>query len=87
MSYTFARGLLFVALCTVAALSFAGGVGFGIDYSRSQIRSMAEDLANTEEQTGTNSFSRCLTEMWEQTGELDPKWKGKRNWRLNEVKP
>jgi hypothetical protein len=71
--------LLFVAL----------GCSFkvGIEYSRHQIRAMAEDLANTDEGTGTNSFSRCLTDMWEQTGELDPEWKGKRRWLLVSGEP
>ncbi len=74
---------VFRALDILAILALAFGMfGIGVDYSRSQIRDMAEQLSN--EPRGTNSFSRCLTEMWEQSGELDPAWKGKRKWSLME---
>lgn len=62
----------------------ASGLSFykGLEYSRNQIRQVAETIAN--DPVGTNSFSVCLTQMWEQTGELDPDWKGQRKWRLTE---
>ena len=70
----------------VSALTVLLGFAFkcGLEYLRHQIRAVVEDVANTDQQTGTNSFSRCLTELWEQTGELDTEWKGKRRWHLAE---
>lgn len=76
-------------LVIVASLAFTSPVGFGtgVYWSRQQIRNFAEDVANTDQATGTNSFSRCLTELWEKSGELDPEWKGKRRWHLIEDHP
>lgn len=65
-----------LALASLLTISFS----IGVDYSRRQIRTLANELAN--EPKGTNSFSRCLTEMWEQSGELDQNWKGQRRWHL-----
>jgi hypothetical protein len=50
----------------------------GVRHSRGQIAAIADDLAKHN----TNSFTKCLTESWELSGELDPAWKGKRGWKL-----
>lgn len=62
---------------------FAAGLYVGFDYSRRQIRNLADEMTTDP----TNSFTRCLTENWELSGELDPAWKGKRRWQLVETKP
>jgi len=73
-----------ISVCAGSAVA-AGSLAFigGVEFSRGQIRAMAEELSTQP----TNSFSRCLTEMWEITGELDPEWKGERRWQLLEPRP
>ena len=56
----------------------------GREHSRKQIRDLAEAVADAQGTRVTNTFGRCLTELWEQTGELDPQWKGKRGWALTD---
>lgn len=72
-------------LCLVASMSLLGAGSFilGIEHSRNNIRELTERVAA---QGPTNSFSVCLTEMWEKSGELDPKWKGERYWLLVDSK-
>ena len=74
------RIIVVLAILSVSTLS---AFWLGIEYSRSEIRWLAEELAAQP----TNTFSRCLTEMWELSGELDPEGKGKRRWQLTEAAP
>lgn len=60
----------------------AAGFIAGVARTRQILIDASEDIASRP----VNSFSRCLTEAWEETGELDPEWKGRRKWRLQEQK-
>lgn len=79
------RSLRFVwnyrATVTLLAGLFVGGFA-GVEYSRNQVRNLAEAVADAQETGITNSFGVCLTKLWEESGELDPEWKGKRGWSL-----
>lgn len=66
----------------VLAIGIVAGSFLGREYSRDQIRGLAETVADAQGSGITNTFGRCLTELWEQTGELDPEWKGRRGWSL-----
>lgn len=63
----------------VATGSSLIGAWAGREYSRQQLRDIANEMANSGR---TNAFSVCLTEMWDRSGELDSEWKGKRFWAL-----
>lgn len=57
---------------------FAVAFWLGIEHSRGEIRSAAEEMSAQP----TNTFSKCLTEGWELTGELPPDWTAGRKWVL-----
>lgn len=59
-------------------ITLVTGFTAGVARTRAIITEAAKDLTSRP----TNSFARCLTESWEQTGELDPEWKGTRKWVL-----
>ena len=50
----------------------------GVQHSRQQLRDLSEAMVAQP----VNSFTRCLTEAWEASGELDTNWKGARKWQL-----
>ncbi len=78
MAPTFKQRTIFAAAVTsAAALGFVGGVA--------RTRQILVDTAEAMAAQPVNSFTKCLTEGWEQTGELDPEWKGKRKWGLQDV--
>ena len=62
----------------IVALFTAGFVA-GVARTRQVMINAAEDVASRP----VNTFSKCLTEGWEQTGELG-EWRGKRKWVLTE---
>jgi hypothetical protein len=72
---------IIVAMVLVFTITVAviGSFMIGREYSRQQIRDITAQMAA---QGPTNTFSRCLAELWEQSGELDPQWEGKRFWLL-----
>lgn len=69
-----------VSPAIVGGLAIIAGCSFwaGVSYSRGQINGLAEEMAVQP----VNSFTRCLTELWEQSGELGQDWKAKRRWVL-----
>lgn len=68
-------------LASFIAISLAAsGFVAGVIRSREVLHDLAENVAAHPQ----NSFGRCLTELWELSGELDPEWKGKRKWVLTE---
>lgn len=71
-----ARMSIAVSGCIALALAF--GFWGGIEHSRGEIRAVAEEMAASP----TNTFTKCLTEGWELSGELPPDWKGERKWVL-----
>lgn len=62
----------------LATIVFACGFWLGIEHSRGEIRAVAEQFASQP----VNTFTKCLTEGWELSGELPPEWKGERKWVL-----
>jgi hypothetical protein len=68
----FRISVLVVALVTVG---FVAGVA--------RTRQIMIDTANHLVAHPTNSFTKCLTESWEQTGELGD-WRRGRRWVLRE---
>lgn len=72
------KTVIFLGILT--ALAFISWCMFytGMQYSRQQVRILAETMTKEP----TNSFTACLTQMWEKSGELDSDWKGKRKWAL-----
>jgi hypothetical protein len=60
---------------TTTSLGFVGGVA--------KTRQIMVDTAESLATHPVNSFTKCLTESWEQTGELG-EWRGRRKWVLTE---
>lgn len=69
-----------LAIGFVAFIIVLFGIAFwlGIEHSRGEIRSAAAEMSAQP----TNTFSKCLTEGWELTGELASDWKAGRKWVL-----
>ena len=57
---------------------FSAGFWLGVEHSRGEVRAAAEEMASRP----VNTFTKCLTEGWELSGELSPDWKGERKWVL-----
>lgn len=71
-----------IAAVSFAAALIAGAFFLGVKHSRGQIRQLAEHMTANP----ANSFTRCLTQTWEESGELNTDWRAQRRWVL-ETKP